>query len=136
MRDSRNSASAISQLRSWPSSKSPSDIAWGSNLHRWHLLELPRLPEGRTPTRRNTYLVANTSRSMTCVACQGQDMSTFVSTRQLKLYRCAVCGSLTALPRPSEDSLAAYHDTAAYFDHPYFERRRRDVERTDARCRD
>ena len=72
----------------------------------------------------------------TCVACQGDDLSAFVATRQIKLYRCAVCGSLTALPRPSDDSLAAYHDSAAYFDHPYFERRRADVERTDARCRD
>jgi SAM-dependent methyltransferase len=73
---------------------------------------------------------------MTCVACQGQDLSAFISTRQLKLYRCAACGSLTALPRPSDDLLAAYHDTAAYFDHPYFARRRADVERTDMRCRD
>lgn len=73
---------------------------------------------------------------MTCVACQGHDLSAFVSTRQLKLYRCAVCGSLTALPRPTEDSLTAYHDTAEYFEHPYFERRRRDVARTDARCGD
>jgi SAM-dependent methyltransferase len=32
--------------------------------------------------------------------------------------------------------LTNYHDAPAYFGHPYFERRRRDVERVDARCRD
>jgi SAM-dependent methyltransferase len=73
---------------------------------------------------------------MTCVACQAPDLRLFVSTQQISLYRCAACDSLTALPRPSEASLTNYHDAPAYFDHPYFERRRRDLERLDSRCRD
>lgn len=73
---------------------------------------------------------------VTCVACHGHDLMSFVSTRQVSLYRCSSCSSLTALPRRSQASLATYHNDSAYFDHPYFERRRRDVERVDARCRD
>jgi len=50
------------------------------------------------------------------------------------LFRCEECGSLTALPRPGGGALAALHDTAEYFDHPYFAGRRADQERIRQRC--
>jgi dolichol-phosphate mannosyltransferase len=80
--------------------------------------------------------VSTTRSAMTCVACHAPSLRSFVKTAQIKLFRCTACGSLTALPRPGEASLTSYHDAPAYFEHPYFERRRRDIERVDARCRD
>lgn len=71
-----------------------------------------------------------------CTACGSHDLTPFVSTRQIALHRCQACLGLTALPRPTPQSLIAHHDSEEYFKHPYFEHRRDDVERAEARCRD
>lgn len=41
---------------------------------------------------------------------------------------------MTALPRPKPGDVIALHDSADYFDHPYFARRRADTERARMRC--
>ena len=52
-----------------------------------------------------------------------------------RLHRCPACGSLTALPRPSSQTQAGIHADDRYFEHPYFEERRR-PDSVDRRCRD
>jgi 2-polyprenyl-3-methyl-5-hydroxy-6-metoxy-1,4-benzoquinol methylase len=71
-----------------------------------------------------------------CIVCGSLDLELFVSTRQVTLHCCSDCHALTALPRPTQQALAGYHDSDAYFDHPYFQQRRGDVERSEQRCRD
>jgi len=53
----------------------------------------------------------------------------------IALFRCKHCESLTALPRPSASEQAALHDNAHYFEHPYFEHRRRSAVAVERRCR-
>lgn len=71
-----------------------------------------------------------------CAACGASDLAPHVRTRQLTLSRCRECDGLTAIPRPDPTVLAAFHDSSVYFDHPYFESRRVDRGRVDARSRD
>jgi 2-polyprenyl-3-methyl-5-hydroxy-6-metoxy-1,4-benzoquinol methylase len=53
----------------------------------------------------------------------------------IDLFQCGHCQSLTALPRPSAGQQAALHDNAQYFEHPYFEHRRRRPDAVERRCR-
>jgi SAM-dependent methyltransferase len=71
-----------------------------------------------------------------CCACGSPELTPFVSTRQIALHRCRACQGLTAVPRPTPHALTAHHDTDVYFNHPYFEHRRSDLARIEARCRD
>jgi SAM-dependent methyltransferase len=71
-----------------------------------------------------------------CSTCGSRDLTRFVATRQLALHRCRACEGLTAFPRPTPHALIAHHDSEEYFSHPYFERRREDLEGADARSRD
>jgi 2-polyprenyl-6-hydroxyphenyl methylase/3-demethylubiquinone-9 3-methyltransferase len=74
--------------------------------------------------------------SVACVACETPATRAFVATPQFVLRECPSCASLTADPRPRPEPLLAYHDTPGYFDQPYFEKRRTDVDRVVERCRD
>ena len=69
-----------------------------------------------------------------CIACGGPLDRLWLQIPTVALHRCGTCETLTALPRPSGDAQADRHDSAAYFDHPYFEKRR-DQTRTLDRCR-
>jgi len=60
-----------------------------------------------------------------CVACGAPVEGTaYLRHRAVAIYRCPSCGSMTALPRPATSDQIAFHDSAQYFDHPYFEDRR------------
>jgi 2-polyprenyl-3-methyl-5-hydroxy-6-metoxy-1,4-benzoquinol methylase len=52
-----------------------------------------------------------------------------------RLEGCAACGSWTWLPRPTPQQQAAVHDNAEYFEHPYFQERRRQADAVRRRCR-
>jgi SAM-dependent methyltransferase len=71
-----------------------------------------------------------------CSTCGSRDLTRFVATRQLALHRCRACEGLTAFPRPTPHAMIAHHDSEEYFSHPYFERRRVDLDRAVARARD
>jgi 2-polyprenyl-6-hydroxyphenyl methylase/3-demethylubiquinone-9 3-methyltransferase len=47
---------------------------------------------------------------------------------------CRECGSWTAYPRPSRAEQSAFHDSEAYFDHPYLVHRRAYTTAIDRRC--
>lgn len=51
------------------------------------------------------------------------------------LHRCESCGSLTALPRPSQAHQVDLHRDIRYFEHPYFDLRR-DRSLVEQRCRE
>jgi SAM-dependent methyltransferase len=70
-----------------------------------------------------------------CVVCGSVELTIFTVLPYFSLCRCATCGSLTAFPRPRPVDLAALHDSHAYFEHPYFARRRVDIDHARARCR-
>jgi cyclopropane fatty-acyl-phospholipid synthase-like methyltransferase len=53
-----------------------------------------------------------------------------------RLIRCTTCGSWIYLPRPSAQEQVAIHDSADYFEHPYFQGRRRAKATLDRRCRE
>ena len=74
--------------------------------------------------------------SAACVACGGRRLSPFVRTPHFTLHLCATCDGLTALPRLPASLLTTHHDSDEYFMHPYFERRRTQVTRAEARCRE
>lgn len=59
---------------------------------------------------------------------------TEVRLDDFELRICPGCRSWIALPRPSPDLLAGYHDSETYFEHPYLELRRAAVAATDHRC--
>jgi len=52
-----------------------------------------------------------------------------------RLIGCHRCGSWTYLPRHSEGEQVAIHDSPEYFDHPYFESRRKTNPHLEKRCR-
>lgn len=52
-----------------------------------------------------------------------------------QLIECAGCGSWIYLPRLSVQQQATIHDTAHYFEHPYFQGRRQAGAVLDRRCR-
>ena len=54
---------------------------------------------------------------------------------QAWLEGCRSCGSWTYLPRPTPRQQAALHDTADYYEHPYFQERRCQDAAIRRRCR-
>jgi len=71
-----------------------------------------------------------------CVACGAQgDFSLIVRYPWIALFRCPACGSATSLPRPNQSEQLARHDSADYFEHPYFQERRVDLDRVGRRAR-
>jgi len=72
---------------------------------------------------------------MACAGC-GQTLTGRAQVRlaAAQLVRCDECGVWTYWPRPSEISQTALHDSAEYFEHPYFERRREMTPSLDRRC--
>jgi 2-polyprenyl-3-methyl-5-hydroxy-6-metoxy-1,4-benzoquinol methylase len=70
----------------------------------------------------------------TCIACEEALASHPWTVTAVALYSCPGCGSLTALPRPADESQRSLHDREDYFDHPYFDLRR-DGPVTTSRCR-
>jgi SAM-dependent methyltransferase len=80
--------------------------------------------------------VARAATARECVACEGRvGVAPYFRNTEIALFQCEVCGSLTALPRPSPAQQAALHDNAEYFHHPYFEHRRRRPDAVERRCR-
>jgi 2-polyprenyl-3-methyl-5-hydroxy-6-metoxy-1,4-benzoquinol methylase len=74
-------------------------------------------------------------RAATCVACNGElGQNAYFEHATIQLFACGNCGSLTALPRPRAERQAALHDNAEYFEHPYFELRRRRSRAVERRC--
>jgi 2-polyprenyl-3-methyl-5-hydroxy-6-metoxy-1,4-benzoquinol methylase len=71
-----------------------------------------------------------------CVICL-IDLPSFpiVQLGEANLFECSACGSWIFSPRPTTKEQSALHDTQAYFEHPYFEARRRNASATDERCR-
>ena len=60
-----------------------------------------------------------------CVACGTiLDEPPIIRIESANLIRCGSCGSWTRFPRPTAQEQAAIHDSAEYFGHPYFKRRR------------
>jgi SAM-dependent methyltransferase len=71
-----------------------------------------------------------------CVACRARLPRTgYLRISGGFLARCENCQSWTSLPRPTVQSQASLHDTAEYFDHPYFQARREDKNLAAKRCR-
>jgi len=58
-----------------------------------------------------------------------------VALANSQLRECSSCGTWVYFPRPQAADQAAIHDTEDYFDHPYFELRRRTGEAQLRRCR-
>ncbi len=78
---------------------------------------------------------AVTSNDGVCAACERQvEPRPVIHTDSIQLYHCNYCGTLTSLPRPTPKSQASLHDTAEYFDHPYFQARREDDALALKRC--
>jgi 2-polyprenyl-3-methyl-5-hydroxy-6-metoxy-1,4-benzoquinol methylase len=77
------------------------------------------------------------SECVTCVACGAVlDSRDWIRVPPITLRACPRCASLTALPRPTPEAQAALHDRVDYFAHEYFDHRRRNEQRTRARCHD
>jgi SAM-dependent methyltransferase len=57
-----------------------------------------------------------------------------VQLNSYQLWACVECASWTLLPRPALSDQSAYHDTGAYFDHPYLVLRRAHTEAVERRC--
>lgn len=70
-----------------------------------------------------------------CIGCAQPCSPVFLSLGAVRLHRCTTCGTVTQFPRPSAADQAGLHDTAEYFEHPYFELRRNASHLTDRRCR-
>jgi SAM-dependent methyltransferase len=58
-----------------------------------------------------------------------------VRLAEARLLECSSCGSWTYWPRQSSAAQQSLHDSADYFDHPYFELRRRISPSLRRRCR-
>lgn len=72
-------------------------------------------------------------RCIGCCAILPQDF--YFRHSAISLYQCSACGSLTALPRPSEHVQTVLHDNPEYHEHPYFEQRRSLTSSIERRCR-
>jgi 2-polyprenyl-3-methyl-5-hydroxy-6-metoxy-1,4-benzoquinol methylase len=60
-----------------------------------------------------------------CVACGGAiENQVEVRISRGELRRCASCGSWTCFPRIEQSDQSGLHDTAEYYEHPYFQLRR------------
>jgi len=86
---------------------------------------------------RSTERAQGSTDQMACAAC-GQPLAQFPCVRlaQARLINCERCGTWTYWPRPTQTGQAALHDSAEYFEHPYFEQRRRVTSKLDRRCRE
>src|SRR5260370_18344163 len=73
-----------------------------------------------------------------CVVCGGrlQPDKIVVKCGHASLMACPTCQSWTSLPRLTASEQSAIHDTAEYFDHPYFEHRRNKKAATQRRRRE
>jgi 2-polyprenyl-3-methyl-5-hydroxy-6-metoxy-1,4-benzoquinol methylase len=71
-----------------------------------------------------------------CIGCGGT-LQNRVAVRlaDAKLVACKACGSWNYFPRGDEIAQVELHDHPKYFDHPYFQNRRRQQGRAEARCR-
>lgn len=72
-----------------------------------------------------------------CAVCRapvGENAT--VNLGSSRLTSCSGCGSWTYFPRPTPGDQAKIHDDPDYFDHPYFELRRRVTPVQRRRCRD
>lgn len=70
-----------------------------------------------------------------CIACLAPlDDEVYFRNAVVALYFCPSCRSLTACPRPTLNEQAARHDSAMYFDHPYFTARREPSGTLSRRC--
>jgi 2-polyprenyl-3-methyl-5-hydroxy-6-metoxy-1,4-benzoquinol methylase len=58
-----------------------------------------------------------------CVACNGP-LIVEGHCGAVQLFRCPLCGTRTALPRPTTDDVVALHNAPSYLDKTYFEARR------------
>jgi 2-polyprenyl-3-methyl-5-hydroxy-6-metoxy-1,4-benzoquinol methylase len=82
-------------------------------------------------------LAAPDGSATACAVCHapvGQDAA--VRLGKSRLTACRECGSWTYFPRPTPAEQARIHDDSEYFDHPYFELRRRVTPAQRRRCRD
>jgi 2-polyprenyl-3-methyl-5-hydroxy-6-metoxy-1,4-benzoquinol methylase len=70
----------------------------------------------------------------TCIVCGSNALENFAELPYFGLFACRECQSATALPRPKPSESIALHDSAEYFEHPYFVRRRADAHRARLRC--
>lgn len=76
------------------------------------------------------------SSSPRCVVCGlGLPKTVCVQLGEFRLFECDSCGSWTSWPRETVESQAQLHDSTEYFDHPYFELRRRTTPAFRKRCR-
>jgi 2-polyprenyl-3-methyl-5-hydroxy-6-metoxy-1,4-benzoquinol methylase len=75
--------------------------------------------------------------SSACAVC-GVLLSGPVMVRlgEARLIRCTACSSWIYLPRLSAQEQTAIHDSADYFEHPYFQGRRQAQASLDRRCRE
>jgi SAM-dependent methyltransferase len=94
-------------------------------------------PAGLIPAARVANVHSNrpSLSESTCVAC-GRRVSekALLKTPYVHMFRCNSCGSWTSVPRPTVESQSALHDTAEYFEHPYFKARREDEALAASRC--
>jgi len=58
-----------------------------------------------------------------------------ITLRSSQLRECSRCGTWVYFPRPQASEQAETHDTENYFEHPYFELRRRSGDAQLRRCR-
>jgi SAM-dependent methyltransferase len=82
-------------------------------------------------------LAAPDGSATACAVCHapvGQDAAVRLGKSHLTV--CSRCGSWTYFPRPTPEEQARIHDDSEYFDHPYFELRRRVTPTQRRRCRD
>ena len=71
-----------------------------------------------------------------CAVCGGTLLTApKVRLRQAALFECSSCHSWTYWPRQTASGQQSLHDSAEYYDHPYFELRRRISPSLRARCR-
>jgi SAM-dependent methyltransferase len=71
-----------------------------------------------------------------CVACSAPlELSPWVRLPYWALHQCRQCRSLSALPRPTSGDQEGLHSGAKYFEHPYFDARRRSS-LVEKRCRE
>jgi 2-polyprenyl-6-hydroxyphenyl methylase / 3-demethylubiquinone-9 3-methyltransferase len=77
------------------------------------------------------------SAERSCIVCgHPLDVSAHVRAGSVHLFRCAECETWTSLPRVTASDQAAIHDSAGYFEHPYFQGRRDLSRRMQDRCRE
>jgi 2-polyprenyl-3-methyl-5-hydroxy-6-metoxy-1,4-benzoquinol methylase len=73
--------------------------------------------------------------SAICVICAGSlGNDPVIQLSGYELWPCSDCGSWILLPRPSVGDQSAFHDSAAYFDHPYLIHRRAYTDAVERRC--